>query len=198
MVLKHASQPGLIIEARSKFSDLLLTMPAKQYHTFVDFTDGPLHRGVVVPQEVYAAPAGQNFSPQPPLSFSVNGVLGVRLEDALRQPVLGLADGDVPPNIHISSTRLTLRVSWPGYHLSNYQGAIQLFDNKNHSSPRNLTHIAYQIAKCIQTFYNEQSRVTGADAGWQLSRYPFERLYLLQLRQVANGSWQPVLSVDIP
>lgn len=37
------------------------------------------------------------------------------------------------------------------------------------------------------------NRVAGGD--WQLSRIPFERLHLLELRQVAAGSWQPVLSL---
>lgn len=35
--------------------------------------------------------------------------------------------------------------------------------------------------------------VAGAD--WQLGNIPFERLYLLELRQVTGGTWQPVLSL---
>ena len=74
--------------------------------------EGVAHQGVVVPQKEYTSPAARNFIPQAPIGFCVNGVLGVRLEDALRpnQPILGWANGNLPLTLAVASTRLTLRI----------------------------------------------------------------------------------------
>ena len=69
------------------------------------------YRGVLVPQEVYTPPAGQrDFDQQNRISFSIDGVLGVRLQDALNPPIPNLQDGNVPPNMRINSARFTVRI----------------------------------------------------------------------------------------
>ena len=35
------------------------------------------------------------------------------------------------------------------------------------------------------------------EGGWGLKMRPFDKLYLIELRQVLQASWQPVFCIDI-
>ena len=44
--------------------------------------------------------------------------------------------------------------------------------------------------------YQDMRHERGAEADWQLGRIPFSQLYLVQLRNVSAGSWQPVIAYE--
>lgn len=82
-------------------------------------------------------------------------------------------------------------------------------------NPRNKEHIAFQVARLAQAFYNvckfflliistltkvkpqEMSHNASTEPDWALQRYPFAQFYLLELRKVSTGTWQPVFLVDV-
>lgn len=43
----------------------------------------------------------------------------------------------------------------------------------------------------------EMSHNVGAVPDWRLERRPFDSLYLIELRNVSQGSWQPVFATDV-
>ena len=88
-----------------------------QFHSFMDYANGEVtgineHNipGIVVPQKLYTAP-GTNSSPNMPrIAFFVNGVPGLRLQDALQPagPVMDNA-GSIP-DIPIGGQRASFRI----------------------------------------------------------------------------------------
>ena len=78
-----------------------------QYHTFLDF---PEHKfGVIVPQPVCSAVAP--FQRYDSIQFWVNGVLGIRLVDALGGNTAGLSKPDAPQMFTQNATgRVNIRI----------------------------------------------------------------------------------------
>jgi hypothetical protein len=67
--------------------------------------------GVIVPQRVYTAPAGQqDFQQHGVVRFTVNGVHGIRLEDALNGNTHGLHDANTVPILNQIGQRITIRI----------------------------------------------------------------------------------------
>lgn len=83
-----------------------------RFHTFTELEFPPdSYPGVLVPQRVYCAGNGQgNWIPLPSITFTVNGTLGLRLQDALSLPIRGLAQRQVVPHVSSTSARTTLRI----------------------------------------------------------------------------------------
>ncbi|GJE92929.1 hypothetical protein PsYK624_090880 [Phanerochaete sordida] len=151
--------------------------------------------GVLVPQKVYTPPHNQaNAALYAPIRFSttINGaqVPGVRLQDALRGLLNGLNDANSHPTLSVTNNRVALRILWPGYEGWHFSNAI---DAGGQQHPRTLAHIANQVANRINDFYREQRAVVGTEPDWNLRDIPFESLYLVELRNVSAGSWQPVI-----
>ena len=43
-------------------------------------------------------------------------------------------------------------------------------------------------------FAQEHANTPTSEQGWNVNQYSLDRLYLLELRHVTEGNWQPVLS----
>lgn len=54
--------------------------------------------------------------------------------------------------------------------------------------------LAWNVVDRLLKDYQEMGQVRSREEGWQLARVPFEQVYLLELRHVGVGSWQPVLA----
>ena len=52
----------------------------------------------------------------------------------------------------------------------------------------------YLILMLTGALVQEHTNSPSSEPDWHLSRYPLDKLYLLELRHVSEGSWQPVLS----
>ncbi|KAI0739296.1 hypothetical protein BC629DRAFT_1299979, partial [Irpex lacteus] len=132
----------------------------------------------------------------PDIRFTVGGVLGIRLIDALNPEFNGLDNGGVLPRLTEHVKKITIRLRWPGY--SPWSDVIHVYDRTHSVNPITLRKLAQLLAQKMQAFrdelrdypYNESSGVDG----WQLQHFPIERLVLLELRYVSQGSWQPVLA----
>ncbi|GJE92895.1 hypothetical protein PsYK624_090530 [Phanerochaete sordida] len=94
------------------------------------------------------------------------------------------------PTLSETNNRVTLRILWPGYEPWVLRNAIDVGGQQN---ARTLVHIANQVANRVREFYDNQRAVVGTEPDWNLSNIPFEDLYLVELRNVARGSWQPVI-----
>jgi hypothetical protein len=64
--------------------------------------------GIIVPQQVYSL--RQPYERLPDVRFSVNGVMGIRLADALN-PRFQLDDAEVVPRLSPQARKITLRVN---------------------------------------------------------------------------------------
>ncbi|KIP06388.1 hypothetical protein PHLGIDRAFT_35967 [Phlebiopsis gigantea 11061_1 CR5-6] len=157
--------------------------------------DSPDCPGILVPQKVYHVKGQGNWNPIPPISLQRNGTLGVRLQDALREPVTGLVNGRTIPTLSTTSMRAALRIQWPGYGSWSVPNALHSLDHTNQAKPHNLAHVVYQVAKIVRSFYNDVAS-TEPNPDWHLGRIPFSQLYLVQLRNVSAGSWQPVIAYE--
>ncbi|KAJ3556422.1 hypothetical protein NM688_g2032 [Phlebia brevispora] len=178
------------------------------FHNFMDYDDQVQVRGIIVPQEVYRNP--QPYEPRPPVQFFVNNVLGIRLVDALAGDIAGLhaANRGVPLT---HATRISCRINWPGFDPWN----DSLHVNDNHIEPFTLSRLAQAIARTVHKFFTVSSniklfrhvklaatvrqdnmhvRTRERRMDWAVNDIPFESLYLLELRHVSAGSWQPVVS----
>ncbi|KAJ3553987.1 hypothetical protein NM688_g3334 [Phlebia brevispora] len=141
------------------------------------------------PQEVYQNT--QPHQPRPPVQFFNNGVLGIRLVDAIAGHVSGLHEaGTLAPLT--GANRITCRINWPGY--ESWSDGLHVVDHN--TQPYTLARLAQVIAKTIQKFCgdNAQVRTREPRADWAVNSIPFESLYLLEIRHVSSGSWQPVIS----
>ncbi|GJE92955.1 hypothetical protein PsYK624_091140 [Phanerochaete sordida] len=89
--------------------------------------------------------------------------------------------------------RVTLRIHWPGYQDWRFENGIDVFDHTHNANPQTLERIVQKVARLVRTFYDEM-RVNGSrEQDWCLDRINFDDLYLVELRQVSKGSWQPVI-----
>ncbi|KAF7797936.1 hypothetical protein EIP86_009143 [Pleurotus ostreatoroseus] len=103
--------------------------------------------GIVVPQSVY--PVLQQYDQQPTVRFSVNNMLGIRLDDALANDFNGLANASAIP-ILTEANRISCYIQWPGY--EPWNNDLHVVDNN--SQPYTLARVAYTIAKAVQQFFS--------------------------------------------
>ncbi|GJE97177.1 hypothetical protein PsYK624_133900 [Phanerochaete sordida] len=157
--------------------------------------------GMIVPQFVYEAPRPTGHARDealPTLMFhSADGTLGVRVQDVLDGRA-HIARAEDAPRLSLTGTRVSLRICWPGYEDWTFNNAINLFDSTPAKKPVKLARIVDKIALAVSAFYSEMGTVTAKDDGaWDVRRIPLESLYLVELRQVLQASWQPVICADI-
>ncbi|KAJ3554208.1 hypothetical protein NM688_g3225 [Phlebia brevispora] len=162
--------------------------PASEFHTFTDYDDVPF-RGLIVPQEVEAHPiSGTPPQSRPPIRFFVHGVLGIRLVDAIVGKFDGLQGAtSVVPLADVR--RIPCRMNWPGY--ESWRHAIA-----SGPEPYTLAKLAQAISRVVQRFFDDQMLVQSQEPrpDWYTTTVPFDKLYLIELRQITADSWQPVLS----
>lgn len=166
-------------------------IPASVHYFGNVITDWDSSLGVIVPQTVYIPDGGNQ-----PLAGGavVSFYPGIPLPRALQ---LGAGQGfdNRPPTTSLDRARLTLRVLWPGY--APWSTNLNVRERTPTADPVPLHRLIRRIAESVRNFYQERNNAPFnqvAAGDWSLNRIPFERLYLLELRQVSPGSWQPVLS----
>ncbi|KAI0092296.1 hypothetical protein BDY19DRAFT_591608 [Irpex rosettiformis] len=158
----------------------------------MDYAEKHAMVGLVIPQDVYPAP--QPYDRLPNVQFTMRGVLGVRLIDALNPAFNGLDNPGYVPRMSVDAKKITLRLKWPGY--AEWKEVVHVFEHTYNLNPNTTRKIAQVIAQKVQVFWNDlrYEHYTGVVDGWQLANFPLERLVLLELRHVSQGSWQPVLA----
>lgn len=157
----------------------------------MDYQDPESHSipGILVPQQVYSPPPGQQPAQLlPPLRFFVGQELGVNLQTARDFPLGNiLRDPNAECVLSNSNNRATLRIIWPGYDRWHHENSLDARPG------RTLEQVARQVAARIWEFHQAMSTVPGGNPDWDLRNVPFRDLYLVELRNVSQGSWQPVL-----
>lgn len=164
-----------------------------QYHTFMDYPENVESLpGVLVPQQVYPQPPGQqDVSLLPSLRFFMNGQPGLHLQTARDVPLHAILDNAAEPcMLSTTNNTATLRILWPGY--DGWQLANGLHAGYQHVQ-RTRAQVATQVASRIMEFYQDMASAPCKDTDWRLDNSPYDSLYLVELRNVARGSWQPVL-----
>lgn len=76
----------------------------------MDYVNLPLASAQLVPQECYAPPSRNPYVQLPNIKFTVGGVLGIRLVDALNPEFNGLDYGGVVPSLLENGKKITLRL----------------------------------------------------------------------------------------
>ncbi|EKM52702.1 uncharacterized protein PHACADRAFT_211921 [Phanerochaete carnosa HHB-10118-sp] len=167
------------------------------HHSFMDYSDD-IHAnlpGVIVPQAAYVPQHGQMVNPPlPSIRFVHNNIPAIRLRDALASPNLpGLRGARTAPTLSNTGMRVTLRIHWPGYPNWRQENGIDLFDHTYQANPLTFERIAHKVARLVKMFYDDMQHNVGTEPSWQLQGIPFDNLYLVELRHVSRGSWQPVI-----
>ncbi|KAI0764115.1 hypothetical protein BC629DRAFT_923830 [Irpex lacteus] len=162
-----------------------------KYHTFMDYAGAISPPGIVVPQQVYRTDAV--FQPSAPVQFVDHGQPGIRLTNAIASRFSGLHDARQELVLNTGGTKIALRILWPGY--GPWGKWPSVYSHTGDRRPITRAQLASLIARKVQEFYEAQSAVPSTEQSpdWWVSRIPFERLLLLELRHVSPGSWQPVL-----
>ncbi|KAJ3553988.1 hypothetical protein NM688_g3337 [Phlebia brevispora] len=159
------------------------------YHTFLDFPDHSFFSmGIIVPQKIYTALVP--FQAQPSIAFVENGHMGVRLENALNNHFEALEDPASTPLV-TDKSRVMYRVLWPGY--EPWSDSSHIVDNSG--LPISRARLAFSVARIVQKFMSDVRYVGSSELrpDWWVENVRYDALYLVELRHVSTGSWQPVL-----
>ncbi|KAJ3518862.1 hypothetical protein NM688_g9382 [Phlebia brevispora] len=161
------------------------------YHSFLDYeAQNEQVPGVIVPQQVYTIPqqAG-HFQPVASLRFRhANGHLGMNIGQLCNTNYNGMvgASEDVPFGV----ARISVRIQWPGYETwSRPVNTVQA--NRPIDKGRVASLVALCVAECLN--YHQQNRSIERRPDWWANNIDVNQLYLLELRNVSQGSWQPVI-----
>ncbi|GJE88849.1 hypothetical protein PsYK624_049360 [Phanerochaete sordida] len=141
------------------------------------------------------------------------GKMGIRLADALCLPLPRLNDAKSELKPSEIGTHITLRILWPGYVL--WRRKLILNDPTRKAGAMTLEQLAQRIAMQLRDFCEasasllpyisprsqcctEQAKCqeSPGEPDWQIVPGCFEELYLIELRHVSQGSWQPVICWD--
>ncbi|KAI0790239.1 hypothetical protein BC629DRAFT_1512531 [Irpex lacteus] len=141
-------------------------------HTNADYPNFYLH-GTVVPQVVYSRVSAP-YPLFPSILFSEGQ----------------LPDRDSRPTTTMTSTKIKLRIMWPGYGEFSRDINAKEHTKTGESIPK--WKLAFCVAQTVHAFYTSGAVSTNAGV-WDIRNIRFEYLQLLELRQVSTGSWQPVL-----
>ncbi|GJE92898.1 hypothetical protein PsYK624_090560 [Phanerochaete sordida] len=156
------------------------------YHSFATLEDAP---GLVVPQKVYVA--NSHFDRRQPIIFPSGTYLWkAEASHYVDQPAYRAR----PTTSARDKLKFTLRLAWHGY--KPWNRVIQGTERSDAPGPVALGILAKEIADAIRFFYQMHTEVATSEPGWAVTRIPFEKLILLELRHVSDGSWQPVLCYD--
>lgn len=165
-------------------------------HTYSDEEQAQLP-GLVVPQLNYLSsrPNGRESSMIfPPVKFFSVNSLGVPIRDILNGTA-SISNAHQVPLMPSNNPRPSIRICWPGYDAWTKEHAFTLY--RSNGQAQDLQSIAYQVARTIEEFYDAMRPTpfegTEDCSCWELRRIPFTSLYLVELRQVSQGSWQPVI-----
>lgn len=74
----------------------------------MEYEGVPLMTRQIIPQEIYLAP--QPYTPLPNVRFTIKGVLGIRLVDALNPAYNELDDADLVPRMAEVARKTTVRL----------------------------------------------------------------------------------------
>ncbi|KAI0696155.1 hypothetical protein BC835DRAFT_1414416 [Cytidiella melzeri] len=167
--------------------------PSAGGHSFMDFHGrANVSEGWIIPQDVYHLP--HPYTRLPTVSFTVNGQLGILLEDAKDPNFRGLDNAQFVPCLAETAKKITIRILWPGY--EPWHDILHVYDHTYNANPCTMKKLARIIAQKVEAFLDDTRAVDSKETentSWWLKQYPFGRLVLLELRHVSAGSWQPVL-----
>lgn len=168
---------------------------AHSYHTFMDYMDYKTALpGIIVPQAVYSS-TGHN-STQPPIRFATNGVPGVHLLSALSPNYNGVMNANQPvpfPN-NEGKMAFSMCMQWPGYPSVQKKFPIPDKMNNGQFTYRIMAMIvARMVQQCMAELARPGMQSAERSADWWASEVSFDSLWLLELRHVSTGLWQPVL-----
>ncbi|KAJ3553626.1 hypothetical protein NM688_g3506 [Phlebia brevispora] len=164
------------------------------YHSFMNY-DGQNEQvpGIIVPQQVYTVPQQASFQPAAPLRFRhANGHLGINIGQLCNNNLNGMlhASEDAPFGV----ARISIRIQWPGYETwSRPVNTVQA--NRPINKGRLASLVALCVAECLNN--HQQNRSTERRPDWWANNIDVNQLYLLELRNVSQGSWQPVISLRV-
>ena len=134
----------------------------------MDYHNRNLMSSLIIQQEVYSAP--QPYERLPNFEFTVRGVLGVRLVDALNPAFNGFDNPDFVPRMSREAKKITLRLKvsktsvsfpcplayciqqWPGY--SEWKEVVHVFDHTYNVNPNTTRKVAQIVAQKVKTFWN--------------------------------------------
>lgn len=74
----------------------------------MEYTDTPFRGTLIIPQEIYPAP--QPYTQLPNVRFTVKGILGIRLVDALDPAYNELDDASLVPRLAEVAKKTTVRL----------------------------------------------------------------------------------------
>ena len=111
------------------------------------------------------------------------------------------------PAIH--ETSHTSFLQWPGY--TPWHSVFHVYDHAYEAKGITLARLAYEVARAVKQFkevistqfavesnadnrnMQDVSGTASTEQGWSVNHIDLEDLFLLELRHVSTGSWQPVL-----
>ncbi|KAI0764092.1 hypothetical protein BC629DRAFT_1596776 [Irpex lacteus] len=164
------------------------------FHTFLDYMHLPPVPGIVVPQQAFSPPSAVVPTLREPIRFSTQENAGVNLQNAGIPSYRGLINGD--QSVSLESNVLSIHIHWPGY--APMRRSIPLGNIGNRLTYKML---ALMIAKTVQGWMMDvqQKNIQSSEptSDWHLNQVKFESLWLLELRQISTGLWQPVLLRDV-
>lgn len=163
----------------------------------------PTRHLVKVPQEIYSVGRGQwNFNHSGLISFSVNGVTGINMRDALGKCFTGL-DGrdDLMFQNENVGTAISCRFQFPGYP-KNGTTQISTLGWKKERIPITRSKLAYEVAKKLKRYLDSMTGYpmeNSADNCWKIGEgsMRFENMHLVSLSAVSKGSFQPEIWVMV-
>ncbi|KAI0797328.1 hypothetical protein BC629DRAFT_1503137 [Irpex lacteus] len=90
--------------------------------------------------------------------------------------------------------KVTYRIEWPGYESYNKQKHALRATREKQSV--NLAKVATHVAEVMKEFINDMKDQPSAEPHWSVGPggIDFDDLYLLEVRQVAKASLQPVIA----
>ncbi|KAI0089612.1 hypothetical protein BDY19DRAFT_113380 [Irpex rosettiformis] len=152
------------------------------------------HGLVQVPQRQYQANIQRNHTSNiVPMKFVTARGCGIRLADVQARAATGLLHADDMP-LQGFGMKVTYRIEWPGYDSYNKQKhALRATRLKQSVS---LAKVATHVAEVMKDFINDMKEQPSAEPHWTVGPggIDFDDLYLLEVRQVAKASLQPVIA----
>lgn len=154
-------------------------------------------RWVEVPQRTYGH-RQWDFKPSEPIFFSVNGLPGINLGDALRKHFTGL-DGRDDPMFEKKAGAISCRLLFPGYP-SNNSAQISTLGWTKDRVPITRSKLVYEIAKKLDQYLKSMAghpMKKSVDQRWKIGEgsMRLENMWLVHLVSVSKGSFQPEIWV---
>ncbi|KAI0703570.1 hypothetical protein BC835DRAFT_1318156 [Cytidiella melzeri] len=191
----HRNTPRITQQKRRSFSSLSGALGADTDAVLQGCQSPP---GTFLPQTIWTTPFNSTlFRPQPSIDFNVSSARGISLEAAISRSCPAEWEIESMDRLSASSTKITLRILWPGY--QPVGKSINISDDTYDRKPITKSKLAYNIAKMVMKTVQEHSNRRQSSAGheaWAIGPHlsPSE-IILAELRHVSEGSWQPALFI---